>query len=338
MFLAHRSLTANDRVSDVSYFEMMFPPIEPFKSGYLPVSDGNEIFWEVSGNPKGQPALFLHGGAGGGLKTGCRRRFDPEKFLIVSFEQRGCGRSRPLATDSPSNLFTNTTQTLIADIEKLRSFLNVDQWLVTGVSWGTTLALAYAQAYTNSVSGLVLAAVTTTTESEIHWITEAMSELFPEEWDRFKNAVADMSGARLIDKYYEAIRHPDREVRMKAAQAWCEWENVHPSLDPNYISNPDFKDPQFCLQFSTLVIHYWRNSAFLKPGQILSQMNLLSNISGILIHGRYDVSSPMRTAWKLHQCWPDSELIIIDDEGHGGPKMMAEMALAISKIGIRSIK
>jgi proline iminopeptidase len=312
----------------------MYPPIEPFKSGYLPVSDGNEIYWEISGNPKGLPALFLHGGPGGGLKTGYRRRFDPDKFLIVSFEQRGCGRSRPLATDSLPDLASNTTQNLIADIEKLRSFLNIEKWLLTGVSWGTTLALAYAQAHVNRVNGLVLAAVTTTSESEINWITEEMSAIFPKEWESFKKAVDDMPGTRVIDKYYEAIQHRDREVRFRAAQAWCEWEDVHPSLDPNYTSNPDFKDPKFCLQFSTLVIHYWRHSAFLNPGQILSQMNLLSNTLGILIHGRYDVSSPMRTAWSLHQSWPNSELIIINDEGHGGSKMMEEMALAISRIGV----
>lgn len=313
----------------------MYPPIEPFKSGHFSVSDGNEIFWELSGNPKGQPALFLHGGPGGGIKTGYRRRFDPEKFLIVSFEQRGCGRSRPLVTDLPSNLASNTTQNLIADIEKLRSFLNIDKWLVTGVSWGTTLALAYAQANVQRVSGLVLAAVSTTTESEVTWITETMAEIFPREWNRFQKAVDDMPGARLIDKYYEAIRHQNREVRLKAAHAWCEWEDIHPSLDPNYISNLDFKNPNFCLQFSTLVIHYWANSAFLKQEQILSQMKLLSHIPGVLIHGRYDVSSPMQTAWKLHNSWPNSELVIIEDEGHGGPKMMEEMALAISRIGNR---
>ena len=311
----------------------MYPPIEPFKFGNLLVGDGNEIFWEVSGNPKGQPALFLHGGPGGGLKTGYRRRFDPEKFLIVSFEQRGCGRSRPLATDSLNNLSLNNTQNLIADIEKLRSFLKIEKWLVTGVSWGTSLALAYAQKNFTRVSGLVLAAVSTTSDSEVYWITEAMSELFPKEWDRFKNAVDGIPGARLIDKYYEAIRHPNQEVRFAAAKAWCEWEDVHPSLDPNYVSNTDFKNPQFCLQFSTLVIHYWAHSAFLKQGQILSQMNLLSNTPGVLIHGRYDVSSPLRTAWNLHQSWPKSELLIIEDEGHGGPKMMEEMAIAISRLG-----
>jgi proline iminopeptidase len=313
----------------------MYPPIEPFNSGYLSVGDGNEIFWETSGNPKGQPALFLHGGPGGGIKTGYRRRFDPEKFMVVSFEQRGCGRSRPLATDSLSDLKSNTTQNLISDIEKLRSFFNIEKWLITGGSWGTTLALAYAQAHANRVVGLVLAAVTTTTEFEVSWITESMAELFPNEWDRFKKAVDDMPGTRLIDKYYEAIRHPDQEVRLQVAKAWCEWEDVHPSLDPNYTSNPDFKDPKFCLQFSTLVIHYWKHSAFLKSEQILTQMNLISHIPGILIHGRYDVSSPMRTAWRLHQSWKNSELIIIDDEGHGGPKMMGEMALAISRIGLR---
>jgi proline iminopeptidase len=282
--------------------------------------------------PKGSACSLFAWGPGGGIKTGYRRRFDPEKFLIVSFEQRGCGRSRPLATDFSKYLVSNTTQNLIADIESLRSFLKIEKWLVTGVSWGTTLALAYAQAHVNRVNGLVLAAITTTSEAEVYWITETMSEIFPKEWERFKKAVHDIPGIRLIDKYYEAIRHPQNEIRLRAARAWCEWEDIHPSLDPNYNSNPEFKDPDFCLQFSTLVIHYWRNAAFLKQGQILSQMKLLYGIPGILIHGRYDVSSPMQTAWKLHQNWPDSELIIIEGEGHGGPKMMEAMADAISKI------
>lgn len=311
----------------------MYPAIEPFKSGYLSVGDGNEIYWETSGNPNGHPALFLHGGPGGGIKTGFRRRFDPKKYLIISFEQRGCGRSRPHAADFPASLATNTTQNLIADIEALRVFLGVDKWLVTGVSWGTTLALAYAQSCVDRVTGLVLTAVTTTTESEVHWITEAMAEIFPSEWEHFKKAVDKFPGRRLIDRYDEAIRHPDRQVRLKAAKTWCEWEDVHPSLDPNYTSNPDFQDPDYCLRFATLVIHYWRNSAFLKPEEILSKMHLLSDIPGVLIHGRYDISSPMRTAWNLHQAWPYSKLIVIKDEGHGGPKMMEEMTAAISEMG-----
>jgi proline iminopeptidase len=205
---------------------------------------------------------------------------------------------------------------------------------VTGVSWGTTLALAYAQTHVNRVSGIVLAAVTTTTESEIRWLTESMGEIFPKEWENFRKAVDDFPGTRIIDRYYEAIQHQDSEVRLKAARAWCEWEDVHPSLDPNYTSNPDFKDSKFCLQFATLVIHYWSQSAFLKPEQILSQTNLLVDIPGILIHGRYDISSPLRTAWNLHQRWPGSKLIVVDDEGHGGPKMMEEMSSAISSFGV----
>lgn len=182
------------------------------------------------------------------------------------------------------------------------------------------------------MTGLVLAAVTTTSEFEIKWLTETMGQLFPREWNAFHNAVCGFQGPRLIDRYYEAITHADPTVREAAAKSWCEWEDTHPSLDPNYISKSDFQDAKFRLEFATLVIHYWKHAGFLQENQILSQMNRLTNVPGVLIHGRYDVSLPMQTAWYIHKAWPSSELIIIHDEGHGGPKMMEEMARVISRV------
>jgi proline iminopeptidase len=308
----------------------MFSPIEPFATGYLPVSDGNEIYWETSGNPEGKPALHLHGGPGSGNGTGYRRRFDPSKFLIVTFDQRGCGRSRPLIIDPAADLLTNTTPALIADIEALRVHLGVDAWLVNGLSWGTTLGLAYAQAHPERVSELILFAVTTTSASEVEWITEAMGRVFPREWEEFEAASHRKPGQRIIDAYYELITDPDPAVREQAARAWCAWEDTHVSLDPKYVHDPRYDDPEFRSVFATLVTHYWKHAGFAPEGGLLAGMDRIADIPGVLIHGRLDVSSPLDTAWKLHKAWPNSDLIVVD-EGHGGEVMIDELVRTIAR-------
>lgn len=309
----------------------MFPPIEPFATGYLPVGDGNEIYWEASGNPNGTPALHLHGGPGSGMMAGYRRRFDPDRFLIVGFEQRGCGRSRPLATDPAADLSTNTTPALVADIETLRVHLGVERWLVTGLSWGTTLALAYAQAHPDRVRALVLFAVTTTSAAEVEWITETIGRVFPREWEQFEAAAHRTAGQRLIDAYYDRITHSDPGVREQAARAWCAWEDTHVSLDPKYVPNPRYDDPVFRQVFATLVIHYWKHAGFAGEGGLLAGMDRIAHIPGVLIHGRLDVSSPLETAWRLHKAWPASELVVVGDEGHGGEAMIDELVRAIAR-------
>jgi proline iminopeptidase len=309
----------------------MFPPIEPFATGYLTVSDGNEIYWETSGNPDGKPALHLHGGPGSGTGPGYRRRFDPEKFLIVGFEQRGCGRSRPLVIDPDApDLATNTTQVLIADIEALREHLGVEKWLVTGLSWGSTLALAYAQAHPDRVSEIVLLAVTTTSPAEVEWITESVGNIFPREWEQFEAASHRKPGQRVIDAYYDLITDPDPAVREDAARAWCTWEDTHVSLVPGYVPDSRYDDPEFRLVFATLVIHYWKHSGFAAEGGLLAYMDRIAHIPGVLIHGKLDFSGPLVTAWNLHKVWPNSELIVID-EGHGGDEMIEEMLRAIAR-------
>ena len=309
----------------------MFPPIEPFASGHLRVGDGNDIYWEASGNPDGKPALHLHGGPGSGIGTGYRRQLDPDRFLIVSFEQRGCGRSRPLVTDPAADLATNTTPALVADIEALRAHLGVERWLVTGLSWGTTLALAYAQAHPDRVSEVILAAVATTTAPEVEWITEAMGRVFPREWERFEAAAHRTPGQRLVDAYYDRITHPDPTVREDAARAWCAWEDTHVSLDPKHVPDPSYDDPQFRAVFATLVIHYWKHAGFTVGGGLLAGMGRIADIPGVLIHGRLDVSSPLATAWELHKVWPGSDLVVIGDEGHGGDAMIDELVRAIAR-------
>jgi len=309
----------------------MYPPIEPFASGYLPVSDGNAIYWETSGNPNGKPALHLHGGPGSGMMAGYRRRFDPERYLIAGFEQRGCGRSRPLVTDPAADLSTNTTPAVIADIEALRAHLGVERWLVCGLSWGSTLALAYAQAHPERVSEIVLFAVTTTSASEVEWITEAMARVFPREWEQFAAAAHRRPGQRLIDAYYERITHPNAAVREEAARAWCRWEDTHVSLDPAYVSNPRYDDPQFRQVFATLVIHYWKHAGFAGDGGLLAGMERIAHIPAVMIHGRLDVSSPLETAWTLHKVWPASDLIVVDGEGHGGGSMIDVLVRTIDR-------
>jgi proline iminopeptidase len=306
----------------------VFPPISPYAHGLLPTTDGNAIYWETSGNPRGIPAVRLHGGPGSGLGDGYRRDFDPHRFLIVGIHQRGCGKSTPLASDDLANLHSNTTQAIIADLESVREHLGIERWLVTGVSWGTTLALAYTQAHPHRVTGIVLAAVTTTTATEVEWITEAMGRVFPREWESFAAEAHARPGQRLIDAYYERMLDPS--TREAAALAWCRWEDVHVSLAPDAAPSPRYEDPAFRLLFATLVIHYWKHSAFLEEGALLKGMSSIGHIPGVLISGRLDVSSPLRTAWELHRAWPASVFVPIEHEGHSGASMGQELQKAIA--------
>lgn len=296
-----------------------FPPIEPFDSGMLDVGDGHHVYWECSGNPTGKPALFLHGGPGSGCSSGQRRFFDPKLYRATLIDQRGCGRSLPLASAVGANLATNTTAHLIADIELLRVKLGVSRWTILGLSWGTTLGLAYAQAHPQRVSAMVLGFVTTTSRAEVRWITREVGRIFPEEWDRFANAVPDhMRHLPLVDAYDVMLADRDPAVRDHAARAWCAWEDAHVSLTPGHAPSPRFQDPEFRLGFARLVTHYWRHAAFLEEDQLIRDAARLNGIPGVLIHGRYDVSGPLVTAWRLHERWATSRLHILDDAGHGG--------------------
>lgn len=296
-----------------------FPAIEPYDSGMLHVSDGHQIYWECCGNPAGKPALYLHGGPSSGFSPGQRRFFDPGAYRVVLFDQRGSGRSTPLASWPNADLSANTTAHLIADIEVLRQFHRVERWTILGMSWGTTLGLAYAQAHSRRVDALVLALVTTTSRREIEWITRDVGRIFPREWERFATAVPDrLRHLRLVDAYATLLYDVDPAVRDQAAWEWCAWEDAHVSLIPGHLPNPRFEDPKFRLQFSRLVTHYWRHDAFLENGQLLRDATRLDGVPGVLIHGRYDVSSPLDIAWELSRRWNSTELHILDDAGHGG--------------------
>jgi proline iminopeptidase len=284
----------------------------------LDVGDGHQVYWECCGNPAGKPALYLHGGPGSGCTPGGRRFFDPDAYRIVLFDQRGCGRSRPLASEPDADLSVNTTAHLIADIEALREHLGVERWIVLGLSWGATLGQAYAQAHLRRVEALVLGAVTTTSRREVEWITRDVGRLFPREWDRFAAAVPEgLRHLPLVDAYAALLFDPDPAVREHAAREWCAWEDAHVSLAPGYQPNPRYDDPEFRLRFARLVTHYWRHAAFLEDDQLLRDAPRLDGIPGALIHGRYDVSGPLETAWRLSQRWSTSQLHVIDDAGHG---------------------
>ncbi|PRZ41505.1 proline iminopeptidase [Antricoccus suffuscus] len=306
----------------------------------LPVGNGHEIYWEESGNPDGIPAIYLHGGPGSGAGNGYRRMFDPALYRIISLDQRGCGRSRPLANKAGYDLAENTTPHLIADMEAVRRHLGVRRWLLSGASWGSTLALAYAQAHPDKVRGIVLTAVTTTSAAEVEWITETVGRVFPEAWDEFAGyaAAADigyMPGkGRLVDAYARLLSDPDPDVRGAAAVAWCRWEEVHIQIGAGANKQRDsrYDDPSFRQVFATLVTHYWSNLGFAPEGGLIGAMSKLAGIPGVLIHGRRDISGPVQTAWDLHNAWRGSELIVIEDEGHGGERIAEAWAVATSRL------
>jgi proline iminopeptidase len=279
----------------------------------LDVGHGHELYWEVSGNAEGRPAIFLHGGPGGAPGTGSRRFFDPDVYRIVVFHQRGCGNSRPLASDPGADLSVNTTAHLIADIEALRRHLDVERWTMVGVSWGTTLGLAYAQEYPDRVDGLVLGLVTATTRREVEWMTRELRRLYPREWDRFAAVVpGSLRHLPIVDAYAELLADSDSQVRNRAAHEWVVWDHAQMGNAPG----PKFDDPNVRLTYARLVTHYWRNGGFLEEDQLLHNADRLDGIPGALIQGGHDVSCPLDTAWDLAKKWTTAELVIVD-AGHG---------------------
>ena len=307
-----------------------FPAIEPYDHGMLAVGDGNEIYWEVSGNPNGKPALAIHGGPGSGSGPGWRRWFDPDRYRIVLFDQRGCGLSTPQVSDYATDLSVNTTHHLISDLELLRGHLGIDRWLLFGASWGTTLGLAYAQRFPEHVSEIVMASVVMTTEREVSWVTREMGRIFPEAWKEFRDGVpaAERDG-HLATAYSRLLNDPDPDVRDKAGRDWCAWEDTHVSLQPGWQPDERYEDPIFRYQFARLVTHYWSNAAWLQEDELLRNATKLNGIPGVLVQGRLDVSGPPDIAWQLAQVWTDSEFVLIEDAGHGpGESNMTEVLVA----------
>lgn len=302
---------------------------EPRTTGRLTTSDGAELYWEESGNPDAPATVWLHGGPGSGLGAGgYRRRPDPERWRIIGFDQRGCGRSTPLVDEPGVDLDALTTERMVADLDELRAHLGVDSWLVAGGSWGSTYALAYAQRHPERVDALVLVAVTTTSRAEVDWITEHVGRIFPREWEEFATASRRRPGERVVEAYDRLLRDPDPEVRTAAALAWCRWEDVHVSLAPGWQPDPRYADPGFARLFATHVVNSWAHDAFLGERGLLDGLATIADIPAVLIHGRLDVSGPLATAWELHRALPNSRLVVVEDEGHGGATMSDELARA----------
>lgn len=305
-------------------------------SGWVNVPNAR-IYWEATGEPAGIPVLYLHGGPGGSLgRGGYRKRHDHSRFRIIGLDQRGCGKSTPLVQDNLDHLSENSTQALIEDIEAVREHLGIDKWIVTGVSWGSTLALAYALERPNRVLGIALVAVTTSSREEIQWITEDVGRIFPEEWTDFSEAAKAESGERLVAAYARRLAGKDREDARLAALSWDRWESTHISMDPAWQPGPLFEDERERMTFALLVTHYWAQDGFLIDGQeIIARIHELNGIPGYLIHGRRDISGPVVTAWKLHRRWESSRLVVIEDEGHGGSSSMTALTQAVEEIAAR---
>ena len=296
----------------------LYPQIDPHERGMLGVGDGNFIAWEVCGSHDGKPAVVLHGGPGTGCTPNMRRAFDPSQYRIVLFDQRGCGRSTPHAGDPATNMAFNTTLHLVGDIEALRAHLGIDRWLVYGGSWGATLALAYSQQHPSRVTEIVLQSVTTSRRVEAAWLYGGVARFFPEAWARFRGHVPEVvSDGDVIAAYARRMEHPDPEMRLAAARAWCEWEEAVLSLEVSSAESPYAgPPPSDVAAFVRICTHYLRHGAWLEEGALIRDAGRLAGIPGVLIHGRRDMSCPIDTAWALARAWPGAELVALTDAGH----------------------
>jgi len=290
----------------------LYPPIKPYQTGMLDVGDGHEIHYERVGRPGGKPAVFLHGGPRGGISPDHRRLFDPELYDVTLFDQRGCGRSRPHA-----GLEANTTWHLVADIERLRERAGFDKWLVFGGSWGSTLALAYAQTHPERVSELVLRGIYTLTKAELRWYYQfGVSEMFPDKWEGFQAPIPQVERGDMIAAYRKRLTGDDPAAQIEAAKAWSLWEGATITLLPSPQISAVHGDDHFALAFARIENHYFVHDGWLEEGQLLRDAARLRAIPGIIVHGRYDMPCPARYAYALHKAWPEAEFHLIEGAGH----------------------
>jgi proline iminopeptidase len=295
----------------------LYPEIEPLETGMLDVGDGQHIYWEVSGNLAGKPVVFLHGGPGGGTTPSHRRLFDPAHYRIVLFDQRGCGLSIPHASKPDADLSANTSWHLVADMERLRGHLGIDRWMVFGGSWGSALALAYAETHPERVTELVLRGIFTLRRAELDWFYEGgASAIFPDLWAEFVAPVPVLERGHLIEAYSRLLMHPDPDVHEPAAIAWSRWESSTITLVPDAENIERFTQPEYATAFARIENHYFRHGGWWDEGQLIRDAHRLAGIPAVIVQGRYDVCTPMMTAWDLHNAWPEAELRIIPDAGH----------------------
>ena len=290
----------------------LYPKIKPYDSGFLN-DDQHQVYFEQCGNPDGKPAIFLHGGPGGGGSEDVRRFFNRDLYRIIIFDQRGCGRSKPHGC-----LENNTTWHLVSDIENLREKLGIEKWLVFGGSWGSTLSLAYAQAHPKSVSELVLRGIFLLRKEELHWFyQDGASRIFPEAWSGFLDIIDEDKRNNLMSSYHEIFKSDDKERRLKAAIAWSKWEAATSSLAYKPSLVEEFSNPEFALAFALIENHYFVNKGWFKTeNQIIENIDIIRSIPAVIVQGRYDVVCPMKTAWELSEAWPEAELIVAPASGH----------------------
>ena len=341
--------------ADIPFHQLPIAPL--LEEGMLALDDGQQVAYEVSGVEHGVPALYLHGGPGGRLTSGYRRNVPVDACRAVGMTQRGAPGSIPTAADASFDLASCTTDRMIADIEAMREHLEITAWIVQGVSWGSTLALAYAQAHPERVLGIVCMAVTSTSRREVDWITEGVGQIYPEAWDRFASFAErhgvfdrnDRSGGRtrLVEAYRRLLAADDHALVAAAAEEWMRWEDAHIAIgaggpgaahlpDPASLSAVERREEErYRLGFARLVTHVWAHDAWRGEHGILDRMDAIADIPGVLIHGRKDVSGPAITAWELHRAWPASRLIVVEEEGHGGPIMAAHWRDAMHELVAR---
>lgn len=290
----------------------LYPEIEPYETGFLDVGDGHTIYWERVGTKGGKPAVFLHGGPGGGVNPTQRRVFDPALYDVVLFDQRGCGRSTPHAS-----LEANTTWHLVADIEKLRQKFGYDKWQVFGGSWGSTLALAYAETHPEHVSELIVRGVYLLTKRELDWYYQfGVSEMYPERWETFVAPIPEAERGQMMASYYRHLTGTDEKKKLECAKTWSQWEGATISLvtDPSRVDA--FGEDQYAIAFARIETHFFVNGGWLEEGQLLRDAHKLEDIPGVIVHGRYDMPCPAKTAWDLSKAWPKADLHIIEAAGH----------------------
>ncbi|MBL4817903.1 MAG: prolyl aminopeptidase [Deltaproteobacteria bacterium] len=309
----------------------LYPEIELFNSFELPVSELHTIYVEESGNPDGKPVIFVHGGPGGGTEPKHRRYFDPQKWRIILFDQRGCGKSKPF-----SCLEENTTWDLVADMEKIREKLNINKWHVFGGSWGSTLALAYAEKHPDKVLGLILRGIFLMRKSEINWFYQfGASEIYPDAWDDFLKPIPEAEHGDLLNAYHKRLTSTDESVVTPAAIAWSTWEGRTSRLitEPDFVAT--FEDPKFAHAFARIECHYFKNKGFFEEdGWLLKNVPKIADIPAVIVQGRYDMPCPLRSAWDLSKAWPKAELVVLPDAGHSAsePGIMEALVDATDRI------
>ncbi|NET06410.1 MAG: prolyl aminopeptidase [Symploca sp. SIO2B6] len=291
----------------------LYPLIEPYNQGNLKVSELHTIYFEESGNPEGKPVIFLHGGPGGGSQPKYRQYFDPAKWRVILFDQRGCGKSTPHA-----ELKHNTTWDLVSDIEKLRVKLGIEQWFVFGGSWGSTLSLAYSQTHPQQCRGLILRGIFMLRQKEIQWFyQQGASYIFPDAWEEYLKPIPEEERHDLLGAYYRRLTSPEAQVRLEAARAWSVWEASTSKLFQDQSLMERFGDSHFAAAFARIECHYFINKGFFEPeDQLLQNVDRIRHLPATIVQGRYDVVCPMISAWELHRAWPEAELIVIPDAGH----------------------